>query len=689
MGESLLLRSVFILLLALHSAATSAPLDISLHDLADGNRRYVTLDDGWRFESGDQPQWSRLDFDDDDWLDHPSIFSPDELPRDPWVGVGWFRLRLTLNESLAGRPLTFYIHQHGASDIYVNGVRVTSIGSVGRTPQEEVAYHETDLAFYSVTFDSGDNLIAVRYSDHDLESIVRFAGAFGFQMGLGLADRAFSSSEAAIREDAFRGAIFTAVPATLALLHLLLFLFYRQARSNLYYALLTASLALLTNQAFAHNFTHDRSELALHSTLLALFIVATSITTLRFLYSLFYDQLPRLFHGFLVVGVVAAAGFWFTSVRLIHIYSLVCLAEGLRVVVVAVLHKKDGARVIGIGFCLFILACIYQLLGMLRAVPLVVDPVYQYGMAAMLATMSLYLARQVAGINGQLQLANARLTEHSRTLEERVAERTRELSEQNSRLEEVLGELRRTQNQMVLQEKMASLGGLVAGIAHEINTPMGAINSMHDTMSRAHAKLRKAIAGDVAIDATFDIIAEADRVIADGTRRVADLVQSLRTFAHLDEAEYQLVDINEGIDSTLTLLRMQAGGDQIEVVKEFGSFQRLYCAAGRLNQVFMSILKNAVEALGSADGKIVVRTYEDGIDLCVEIIDNGRGIPPEQLERIFNIDLARSAETVKMGFGLATSYATIEDHGGSIHIDSNVGEGTTVHIRLPRRQQGE
>ena len=150
-----------------------------------------------------------------------------------------------------------------------------------------------------------------------------------------------------------------------------------------------------------------------------------------------------------------------------------------------------------------------------------------------------------------------------------------------------------------------------------------------------------------------------------------------------------MVDINEGIDSTLTLLRMQAGGDQSEVVKEFGSFQPLYCAAGRLNQVFMSILKNAFEAIESADGRIVIRTYSEGVDLCVEIIDNGRGIPPEQLERIFDFDLARSAATVKMGFGLATSYATIQEHGGSIHIDSSVGEGTTVHIRLPRRQRGE
>ena len=293
------------------------------------------------------------------------------------------------------------------------------------------------------------------------------------------------------------------------------------------------------------------------------------------------------------------------------------------------------------------------------------------------------------GVNRGLEQANVRLTDYSHTLESRVVERTRELSEQNAKLEEVLAELRRTQNQMVLQEKMASLGSLVAGIAHEINTPMGAINSMYDTMSRALAKLRdhEQLEGDATVEATFDVIDEANRVIADGTRRVADLVQSLRTFAHLDEAEYQLVDVNEGMASALTLLQMQEASG-VDVVREFGPVEPLYCSAGRLNQVFMSILKNSCEAIDGDGGRVVINTCDEGSDLCVTVTDNGRGIAPQQLERIFDFDFASTASTtVKMGFGLATSYATVQEHGGQIHIDSTLGESTTVQIRLPRRQR--
>ena len=201
-------------------------------DLEATHERYLILEDGWRFTSGDNPQWSSPDFDDSSWLEHDSRFEPDELIGDPWIGIGWFRLRLTVDESLAAHALVFYIHQVGASEIYVNGARVASIGTVSNNPQQEVAYHETDVTSYHIPFDVGSNLVAVRYSDHNRDDIVRHARAFGFQIGLVLAERAFESAEAAIRDDSHRGAIFTTVPATLALLHLLLFLFYHAGQSQ-------------------------------------------------------------------------------------------------------------------------------------------------------------------------------------------------------------------------------------------------------------------------------------------------------------------------------------------------------------------------------------------------------------------------------------------------------------------------
>jgi signal transduction histidine kinase len=156
-----------------------------------------------------------------------------------------------------------------------------------------------------------------------------------------------------------------------------------------------------------------------------------------------------------------------------------------------------------------------------------------------------------------------------------------QLEEQNRALEENLRLLRETQNRMFIQEKMASLGDLVAGVAHELNTPLGAIGSMHDTLIRAIEKLKQTLdttspakyKDNQTIQSLFEVMANANRVITSGTERVSTVVGSLRNFARLDEAEFQTVDIHEGIDSALTLLESQMG-EKVAAVKNYGDIGR-------------------------------------------------------------------------------------------------------------------
>ena len=263
------------------------------------------------------------------------------------------------------------------------------------------------------------------------------------------------------------------------------------------------------------------------------------------------------------------------------------------------------------------------------------------------------------------------------------------LEEQNQVLEENMRLIRETQNQLLMQEKMASLGDLVSGVAHEMNSPLGAAQSMHDTLVRATEKLRQtleasypeAYADDRAIQPILKIMADANRTVSEGIRRVSGIVGSLRNFARLDEAEFQIVDLHEGMDSALTLLESQLGA-QVTVRKEFGELPPVHCSPGQLNQVFMHLLKNANAGIDGA-GEIAISTFTAEALVCVRISDTGRGIAPDQLARIFDFDFHASGERVKMGFGLASDYRIVQDHQGEIHIESEVGKGTTVTVKLP------
>jgi PAS domain S-box-containing protein len=252
-------------------------------------------------------------------------------------------------------------------------------------------------------------------------------------------------------------------------------------------------------------------------------------------------------------------------------------------------------------------------------------------------------------------------------------------------LERTNQELRTTQSQLVQSEKMAALGNLVAGIAHEINTPIGAINSMHNTLIRAVSKLKKEMTEDCraypGIDGPMRIIDEANKVIQSGTERVANIVRRLRSFARLDEAELKDADIHEGLEDTLTLLHHEIKHG-IKVVKNFGRIPRLDCFPGRLNQVFLNILINAKQAIGEA-GTITITTYTENDKVHIEFEDTGVGISSENLSRIFDPGYTTKGVGVGTGLGLSICYQIINDHLGEILVQSQLGKGTKFTIVLP------
>jgi signal transduction histidine kinase len=271
------------------------------------------------------------------------------------------------------------------------------------------------------------------------------------------------------------------------------------------------------------------------------------------------------------------------------------------------------------------------------------------------------------------------------TLEERVRQRTEELTQAIEQLSRTLEELKAAQTQLIQSEKMAALGKLVAGVAHEINTPLGAVTSNIDVLDRGFRKLAPLIQGEgKALITTLEPLLKTN---AEACQRISAIVKNLKTFARLDEAEWKSADLREGMESTLTLLHHLHKG-RIEIVREYADIPRIECHPGQINQVFMNVLVNAIQAIQAVDGRgtIWIRLGREGDHVKVEVQDTGIGIAEADLPKVFDPGFTTKGVGVGTGLGLSICYRIITDHHGTIQAASRKGQGSTFTVHLPIRK---
>ncbi|SBT09065.1 PAS/PAC sensor signal transduction histidine kinase [Candidatus Accumulibacter aalborgensis] len=294
-------------------------------------------------------------------------------------------------------------------------------------------------------------------------------------------------------------------------------------------------------------------------------------------------------------------------------------------------------------------------------------------------------------------------------LEERVRERTADLQTANATLEaeklhqeELIDKLEDTHHKLLQSEKMASIGQLAAGVAHEINNPIGFVNSNLGTMQRyaedifrllaAYEKVEGSLASGVLdditrlkneIDAAFlrEDIGNLLTESVDGLQRVKRIVQDLKEFSRVDGSEPEWADLEAGIESTLNVVSNELK-DKAEVVREYGHIAQIRCFPSQLNQVFMNLLLNAAHAIDS-HGSITVRTGHDRESVWVEVADTGKGIKPEHLEKIFDPFFTTKPVGKGTGLGLSLAYGIVHQHGGHIEVSSEFGKGSIFRVILP------
>lgn len=289
----------------------------------------------------------------------------------------------------------------------------------------------------------------------------------------------------------------------------------------------------------------------------------------------------------------------------------------------------------------------------------------------------------------QLDEQNRQLKEMNQTLEIRVEERTLDLRN-------ALEELKAMQTQLVHAEKMAAIGNLVAGIAHEVNNPIGVVKSSADIQNRCINRIDNLISEgkldteekQQEYNKNIDVLHSNNQIITQASDRISRLVKNLKNFTRLDEEELQAIDLHASIDNTLEIIHSELG--DVRIVKEYGRLPRVPCYVNLINQVFMSLFMFCIQEMKSA-GSITIKTgLEEHSDLGrvhqyakIRISDTGKGLTRKQLDNLFELGFWTKDSRVQLRTELSIAYNIIQKHNGRITAVSSPGEGTAFILLLP------
>ena len=309
----------------------------------------------------------------------------------------------------------------------------------------------------------------------------------------------------------------------------------------------------------------------------------------------------------------------------------------------------------------------------------------------------------------KIQLRDTQLTHAKNELEQRVETRTEELRKALIKMEEAFEELKQAQRQLLQSEKLASIGQLAAGVAHEINNPVGFIGNnmellgqyigeytkilrmvggLKKSVDEGNIEKAKAIVQDIN---QFEQEIHLDQVINDmdnllkhnqrGIERIQKIVRDLRTFSREDVDTMELVKVEEILDSILSIVHSELKY-KAELKKNYGETPLVRGNPQRLGQVFINLLVNAAQAI-EQKGAIEVKTYQEGNYICIDVKDTGKGILPENLKRVFDAFFTTKPVGQGTGLGLSVSYEIVKKHGGDMKVQSDPGIGTTFTVMLP------
>jgi len=659
----------------------------------------IEIKHDWQYRWGDSPRdesgvpiWTYEDTTSTKWIDTDRAYSP---PGRNGRNFLWLRKRLP--DIPWDDPAIFFTNVMMSIEAFVDSQRVYQSGEFKPTPKNR--YHAGQWHIFELGDVPQGKMLYLRFfSDEPNHIGIPLIGD----------NKAFIGTHKSLIRYVITNSIDRFVLGCLFILIgiLSIDLFFHRWKQKAYYYLSFATFVIFTGLAFVTSgevsqfiFTNPKIRFSAATIGLIFFPVG--------LFS-FYEQIVdhkgkkiirKLWRILLIYGIVLLAlqfsGIIYFSFNMYLSWTLVLLvgfAIGIYFGLKGATRGKKAMKIFNVGFVVTILFIIHDLSFVFGIIPYW-HWLSQWGVLIFVLCLTHIIEMKNEEDRKKIEKYSQELKEYSGTLEQKVNERTIELTAQNIKLERTLKELRETQAQLVQSKKMASLGQLVAGVAHEVNNPIGAVNSATDVIKRCIKKIKLSLSkskninelrGDNNFQKSLGSLEENNQIVSTAGERIADIVRTLKNFARLDEKEIQLADLHEGIESTLTLLHHELKNNA-QVSKDFGDIPQINCYPNELNQVFMNLFANAAQAIKN-QGTITIKTRSDENYVYIEVSDTGKGIAAEHLDRVFDPGFTTKGVGVGTGLGLSISYNIIQKHRGEIAVESEVGKGTTFSVVLPIKQ---
>ncbi|MCC3154592.1 ATP-binding protein [Hymenobacter sp. BT770] len=683
-------------------------------------RSRLLLAKAWRYHAGDNPAWARPNFDASRWDTLMLRFPGREMPRTTQTGVYWLRRRFRLIDSLRQRTLVLQCYRMGAVDIYLNGRLLTDSAHRART---RGFFYEPGLLEVPPN-GPAEQVLAVRFAPRRLPLLLGADRLIPLQLVLVTVPEQQHREILSANLDAIYWVLAT-VFLLLALLHYTFYLYNPAQRANRYFAryALCFCLGLLCVKYQAHGYTEVPSwEWAAATSMIQFTLLFLSAFWMsRAMYSLFGFQTGRVYVGlvasgclFLVAQELTLISPWYLFPYLL--FATLMLAEQLRLTVQALRQHRRGARIIAVGYAAGLLVIVVYMGLRLLGFPL---PVLFSNFFLLLSILlpalgiSLFLAREFA-LDAQLlqvklreveqlsaqtlaqeQEKQALLAEQNETLEHQVELRTGELQRS-------LTDLRATQAQLIQKEKMASLGELTAGIAHEIQNPLNFVNNFSEVSAELVAELREERAKGVEADAGLeeelleDLTQNLSKITQHG-QRAAGIVKGMLEHSSSAAGEREPTDLNRLCDEYLRLayqgLRAKDKSFNATLTTDFlTDLPRVTMVGADVGRVLLNLFTNAFYAVRQRQQQgepgyqpqVGVRTVLLNQHVHIQVTDNGTGMSPAVQQKIFQPFFTTKPTGEGTGLGLSLSHDIIaQGHGGSLAVESQEGQGTAFTISLP------